>query len=221
MIGIYKIEHLPTGNKYIGSSKQVEIRFNQHKNNLRKNKHHSSKLQSSWNKSSEEKFSFELIEECKISELLEREDFYIQHFDSFKNGYNMTESVFKFWKTYSKYKKEIRQEKYKVEYAELKELAETIGINIYYNIAPTKVGRVRRLLEYYIENCNWEHFEVQIESYRPKVTLRILYKGDTIDFIMTKGGKIFTESSFPYWTKVLDDFYEREKESDIRLYKEG
>lgn len=219
-IGVYKIEHIQSGNVYIGSSKQIYTRWKQHLNSLKNNKHHSSKLQSIWNKSTENNFRFEIVEECKISQLLEREDFYIQEFDSFKNGFNMTESVFKYWKTYSKYKKEIVQEKYKIEYAELKELLETIGYNIYFDIAPTKVNRVRKLVEHYIENCNIEYFYIEIESYRSIPSIRIKRNGRTVDWINIKAGKIYYESSNIIGRDILKKFYEEEIDKTIRLYKD-
>jgi group I intron endonuclease len=218
-VGIYKIEHLPTGRVYIGSSKYIEKRFKQHLNCLKTNKHHSSKLQFVFNRSSEDYFKFEIVEECKFSDLLEREDFYIQQFDSFKNGFNMTESVYKFWKKYKKYKEEKIREKYDEEYPELKELADTVGCNIYFDIAPSKVKRVRQLLEHYVENCNWEHFYIEIESYRPRVSIRIKRNGKTVDWLNSFKGKIYYESSNVVGKSILEMFYKEEEDKAIKLYK--
>jgi hypothetical protein len=87
--GIYKILNNKTNKVYIGSSVDIFKRFREHKHSLLKNKHRSPKLQNSYNIHGASCFIFELIELviCK-NELLEREQFYIDAFDSYHNGYN-------------------------------------------------------------------------------------------------------------------------------------
>lgn len=85
--GIYLIKNKITGDSYIGSaSKSISSRWGYHKRDLRANKHHSSRLQNSWNKHGEESFLFEIIEECLPSACIEREQFYI---DSLNPTFNM------------------------------------------------------------------------------------------------------------------------------------
>ena len=55
---------------------------------FKKNKHTSPKLQRTWNKYGEEVFTFEIIEECDIEDLLFKEKEYILQKDSCKKGYN-------------------------------------------------------------------------------------------------------------------------------------
>ena len=50
MQGVYKIENINNGKKYIGSSKDIEKRFYQHRRNLENKTHHSIKLQHAWSK---------------------------------------------------------------------------------------------------------------------------------------------------------------------------
>jgi len=90
MQGIYKIKNINTGKIYIGSSKDIETRWKEHKYKLKNNTHHSSKLQRSYNKTIDKDiFVFSVLEEVEdSSNLLEREQYYINKFDSFKNGYN-------------------------------------------------------------------------------------------------------------------------------------
>ena len=88
MIGIYKITNTENGKCYIGSSMNISNRWNQHKIDLNRKNHHSIKLQRSFNKYGEEKFKYEIVEEVSIEELLIREQFYINFFDSYNNGYN-------------------------------------------------------------------------------------------------------------------------------------
>jgi group I intron endonuclease len=76
--GIYIIKNLVNNKIYIGSSVNIGNRFNQHKNSLRKNKHHNKYLQKSWNKHGEENFEFIVIERHSYPEKrLGRENKYI------------------------------------------------------------------------------------------------------------------------------------------------
>ena len=90
MIGIYKIENKINGKVYIGQSKSVEYRWWRHKKNLNANKHENQYLQNSWNKNGEDAFDFVLIEECLEEELNDKEIYWIQKYDSYNNGYNLT-----------------------------------------------------------------------------------------------------------------------------------
>lgn len=93
-IGIYRIHNIKNKKVYIGSSKNIERRFYSHRQNLKNNKHHSSKLQKSYNKTKDKTiFKFELIEETTEDKLFEREKYYIDFYDSFHNGYNCTDDT--------------------------------------------------------------------------------------------------------------------------------
>lgn len=94
-MGIYKIEQLSTNKKYIGSSKNIESRWKEHVRDLRKNEHHSWKLQKAWNKYGEDNFKFEIIEIVKNKkDLLTIEQNYINKYNSTKNGsFNISPST--------------------------------------------------------------------------------------------------------------------------------
>lgn len=77
MIGIYEIVNKDTGKRYIGSSKQIEKRWEQHLQALEKGEHHSILLQRAWNKYGKECFEFIVKEECKEEELLRKEQNYL------------------------------------------------------------------------------------------------------------------------------------------------
>lgn len=83
--GIYKITNLVTGQIYIGSSSNVYNRIHTHKKCLRKNTHENKRLQNSWNKYNEDSFVFELVEECEIDKIIEREQYYIDSLNPFYN----------------------------------------------------------------------------------------------------------------------------------------
>ena len=97
--GIYRLYNTITGDCYIGQSKDIAKRIQEHKNLLRSNKHtyrdgQPSLLQKAWNKYGEESFRFEIIEKCSIEELDDFEQFWIQYFrcnhSKTNSGYNLT-----------------------------------------------------------------------------------------------------------------------------------
>lgn len=86
--GIYSIVNLVNNKRYIGLTKNLKKRKWSHFIYLNLNKHHNPKLQNSYNKHGKENFSFEILEECSEESLLKREVFWIDFYDSIKNGYN-------------------------------------------------------------------------------------------------------------------------------------
>jgi group I intron endonuclease len=73
---IYKIL-LIDGRCYVGSATSFDARRRRHLHDLRHNKHHSIKLQRAWNKYGEECFVFEVLEWCEKSDLVKREQFWL------------------------------------------------------------------------------------------------------------------------------------------------
>lgn len=79
---IYKIVNNVNNKVYIGQTrKPANLRFNNHKYDLRKGTHFNSHLQRSWNKYGESAFDFIIIEE-EVVDLDSREIFWISYFDS-------------------------------------------------------------------------------------------------------------------------------------------
>lgn len=85
MIGIYKITNKINGKSYIGQSNNIERRFQEHQT---KGSTSRIPLDIAIKKYGKENFSYEIIEECDISKLNEREAYWIQQYDSIINGYN-------------------------------------------------------------------------------------------------------------------------------------
>lgn len=84
MIGIYKITS-PSGRVYIGQSININKRFNQYKTwNISKQK----KLHNSFKKHGVENHVFEIVEECAIDLLNERERYWQEYYLSVEKGLN-------------------------------------------------------------------------------------------------------------------------------------
>lgn len=71
--GIYRIECIGNGKFYIGSAVNLYKRLSDHRQGLRKNKHHCRYLQNAYNKYGEDSFLVRVLFECNISEFKEKE----------------------------------------------------------------------------------------------------------------------------------------------------
>ena len=92
--GVYKIINTINGKVYIGSSKDISRRWNEHIYSLDVNAHHNKKLQNAWNKYGRQNFKFEIIEECDEKNQFEREQYYIDLYKPFLNdGYNIVQKI--------------------------------------------------------------------------------------------------------------------------------
>jgi len=88
--GVYAIINLMNNKVYVGSACDLKRREADHVRRLRGGYHDNLYLQNSWNKYGESNFTFGLLEECELFELIPREQYWIDEFESylFKNGYN-------------------------------------------------------------------------------------------------------------------------------------
>lgn len=79
--GIYRIINLVNNKMYIGSAKDLIERKCNHFSELRNNKHHSIHLQRAYNKLENKKvLNFEILEYCNENILIERENYYLNHY---------------------------------------------------------------------------------------------------------------------------------------------
>lgn len=85
--GIYKIVNTINRSIYIGSTINLVRREHEHFYSLKNDFHHSKILQRAFNKYGRLNFKFEVIEECEVEKLLEREQYYI---DTLKPSYNVS-----------------------------------------------------------------------------------------------------------------------------------
>lgn len=95
MTGIYKITNKITGQCYIGQSSKIEQRWTKHRNTCTNPNYNEYKypLYRAMRKYGIDNFSFEVLEECLIDELNEKEKYYITLYQSqiTANGYNQDE----------------------------------------------------------------------------------------------------------------------------------
>ena len=86
MIGIYKITKKQNGKSYIGQSNDIERRFSEHKYKR------DTPIEKAIQKYGSDAFAFEVIEECQLDQLDEREKYWIKYYNTFKGfGYNCNE----------------------------------------------------------------------------------------------------------------------------------
>lgn len=92
LCGIYCIENTINNKKYIGLSRDIRRRWNEHKSDLRNGCHANIYLQREWNIYGNECFRFNILELCSPYEICDKERHYISEYHtlSHENGYNLT-----------------------------------------------------------------------------------------------------------------------------------
>ena len=88
--GIYLIENLIDHKKYIGQSKNIYARWSNHRCDSKEKK---LPLYCAMRKYGLENFKFSILEECSIDELTQKEDYWINFYNSYTpNGYNINQA---------------------------------------------------------------------------------------------------------------------------------
>lgn len=90
---IYRIINVTTGKSYVGQSLHVIKRKVRHFSDLKCGRHNNDYLQKSYNKYGHSSFKFEILEEAdglSEAELNDREVFWIDFYNSYYEGYNLT-----------------------------------------------------------------------------------------------------------------------------------
>lgn len=98
MQGIYKIQNKVNGKIYIGQSKNIERRWNEHRKvaSRRKSQQKDYPLYQDMGKYSIDKFEFSIIEDCQDlpSDIMtQRESYWIHYYNSINQGYNQTDPL--------------------------------------------------------------------------------------------------------------------------------
>lgn len=86
--GVYQILNTVNGKCYVGSSKNIAVRWEQHRAMLSKGTHHNQKLRNSVGKHGLAVFVFSVLEECPQESNMDRELHWITALDSVATGYN-------------------------------------------------------------------------------------------------------------------------------------
>jgi group I intron endonuclease len=88
--GVYKITNTKNNKSYIGCSENIKIRWSTHKTRYKdlNSKEYNKKLYVAMRNDSFESFTIEILEECEKEELLNREKYYIEKYNTLINGYN-------------------------------------------------------------------------------------------------------------------------------------
>lgn len=68
--GVYQIVNTTNGKRYVGSAVRIEKRWEEHRRDLRKEKHHSVSLQRAWRKYGAPAFEFSVLEFCDKASLI-------------------------------------------------------------------------------------------------------------------------------------------------------
>jgi group I intron endonuclease len=89
IVGIYIIKNNINNNFYIGSSKNIKNRWSVHKSKLKMNKHDNIHLQRSYNLYGKDSFSYSIIEETTIEDLLIKEQDYLNKYNNDDLCYNI------------------------------------------------------------------------------------------------------------------------------------
>lgn len=88
--GIYKITCIVNKKFYIGSSNDIQRRWQEHKSYLRSGSHQNNHLQRAWNKYGEKAFTFSVIEYVSETVLFDIEQSYLDRLKACEKGFNQT-----------------------------------------------------------------------------------------------------------------------------------
>lgn len=90
--GIYKIENLINGHVYIGQAVDITRRWTTEKRDAfcETSPSYEYPISRAFRKYGLDNFSFEILEECLIADLNNRERYWIKYYNSFFDGYNQT-----------------------------------------------------------------------------------------------------------------------------------
>lgn len=86
--GVYKIVCSITNKCYVGSSKNIRVRWVEHQRHLNRNTHPNPKLQRAWNKYGADNFQLKVIYRCDEATAIRLEDKHIKRLKAYTDGYN-------------------------------------------------------------------------------------------------------------------------------------
>lgn len=84
--GVYRITCIANGRIYIGSAKNIRMRWKLHRTHLRMGIHHNRPLQSTWRKYPESDFVFDVLEFCDLGSVIETEQKWLDQLRPYERG---------------------------------------------------------------------------------------------------------------------------------------
>lgn len=161
--GIYKITNIVNNKVYVGRSVNWLKRISVHKSELRKNKHSNPYLQKAWNKYGETNFICELVEQCSVDELKDKEIYWIDKLNAINRdfGYNIREEENdgKCTEEYRKRIGKISKEKLTKYYKEIKQEGRLEVTTIHLETEERKTYSCKTDLPFNIKNKNFNFGE--------------------------------------------------------------
>jgi group I intron endonuclease len=106
--GVYRLLNTRTKKFYIGSSENIELRFQQHEDDLTLGIHYNKYLLAAWRKSHRSEWRFEVIEKCRPDVRLRKEQTWIDRYWDSGQLYNLKRSTGYSPQRYQSKKKPVR-----------------------------------------------------------------------------------------------------------------
>ncbi|QLG93523.1 GIY-YIG nuclease family protein [Pseudomonas yamanorum] len=88
--GIYAIQNVISGKRYVGSAVSIRKRWTEHRRDLALGRHKNSKLQRAWNKYGSDQFRFVILEHVEsLCDLITREQHWMDKLEVVASGFNI------------------------------------------------------------------------------------------------------------------------------------
>lgn len=210
---IYKVTNKVNGKAYIGQTRYtVEFRWRQHQH-----KKDNAYFHHAIQKYGADNFNVVVLEECDVSQLDEREIFYIAKYDTFNNGYNMTIGGGGKKKIYTDDQYEEIEGLYKSGFSSNK-------IALLFNVDKVTIVKILKSLGVKLRerkgiHINHQEFQELVEDYKSGYSLRELAKRYDVsapglkEYLLKRGVDLREQYS------ILDD--SSKQESMINDYLDG
>lgn len=165
--GIYKIQSVIKPERcYIGSAVNINHRWNLHFHSLRKNKHHSQKLQRHFNKYGEKDLQFSVLLGCNKEDLIKTEQYFIDIYKPYFNGSPTAGSSLGVKRTeeYKKKSSELRKGKKQSQETIQKRINKMIGHNV--SFETREKIRISNTNKKHSEETNNKSREISLSQWR-------------------------------------------------------
>ena len=217
MIVIYMVKNCVNGKVYIGSTGDVNHRFNKHEYDLNNSIHHNDHLQRAWNKYGSDSFEFKTLMVCPDNERNHCEQMFIDLYDSQNHefGYNIRDADSHSIAEETKVKMSKARIGYKWSEESKKKLSESISGKNHWNYGnkhsdETKQKMSENHADFSGENHpQWKNYARVLKSNNKHYGVRY--------YIKFKGKQI---KNSKYFNKLIDWFFENYPDEDLEISME-